>query len=117
MTPAPALGDKGILVRNERPRSDDAHLAGQHVQQLWQFVEVGSAQRAPDARQARMHGDLLERVRRDGRELGAGRHRSELEDAEGPTVATYPVLEEQHRATVVDEYRQGDDDEHGGQQQ
>src|SRR6185436_17404814 len=38
------------LVAQRRPRADDAHVAAQHVPQLWELVDRGSPQDAADTR-------------------------------------------------------------------
>ena len=58
----PAL-DLRVLLEDERPRADEAHLAAQDVEQLRQLVERGAAQEPADARDARVVGDL-EQARR-----------------------------------------------------
>ena len=57
----PAL-DLAVLVEHERARADEAHLAAQHVRQLRKLVERGAAQEPPDARDARVVGDLEQAV-------------------------------------------------------
>ena len=43
-----------VLVGDERPRADEAHLAAQHVEELRQLVERGAAQEVADAGDARV---------------------------------------------------------------
>ena len=54
--------DLRVLVDDQRPRPDQAHLAAQHVDELRQLVERRRAQEPPDARDARIVGDLEEPV-------------------------------------------------------
>src|SRR3989442_1573905 len=72
---AVAIDDEGHL----RPRADDAHVAGEHVQELRQLVEAEAPEPPADPRDPRVAG------RAGG--LGVARevdvHRAELEHPEG----------------------------------
>ena len=50
--------DVPMLVEDQRPRADEAHLAPEHVDELRQLVERVAAQKPPDARHPRVVGDL-----------------------------------------------------------
>src|SRR6185437_5643199 len=46
------------LVAQGRTRADDAHVAAQHVEKLRQLVQAGGADKAADARDARIFSQL-----------------------------------------------------------
>src|SRR5208282_5320205 len=50
------------LVDRMRPRSNQAHLAAQHVPELWQFVEAVAADRASDSRDSGVVVDFEDRA-------------------------------------------------------
>src|SRR3954471_2745955 len=82
-----------------RPRSDEAHVAREHVQELWQLVETRAPQEAAEPRHARvareLEGGLVERVEpHEGRQHGlrVRTHRAELEDPELAAAEPHPRL-------------------------
>jgi hypothetical protein len=105
VTLLPELGDKDILLRNKRPRTNEAHLARNDVEQLRKLVEMSPAQPAPNARQAGMIRELLQRLSHSDGGAAASRHRPELEDPKCSAVSSDAALNEQYRAAVVGEYR------------
>src|SRR5262245_6468362 len=100
------------LVLHDRPRADDAHLAGDHVEQLRQLVEAGHAQELADLGDARILAELVVtlpfraqmRLRREElvqRRLGVENHRAELPAAERPAVRADAAVAEQRRPAVA----------------
>jgi hypothetical protein len=93
-----------------RPRSDQVHLAAEHVDQLRQFVEAEAAQVMTDARDAiDVVGHPL------GPRFSARMHRPELQEAERPAVAAGALLDEEHRSARVELDRDGDRASSGAQ--
>src|SRR5688572_28247497 len=92
---APAKPDD--VIQRQRPRTDRAHVAAQHVDELRELVEASGAQDAAGPRDLPVA------------------HRSELQDVERPAAMAHPLLTKQDRRTVVDQ--DGDaDDGHGGRE-
>ena len=108
MTLLPDASDERIFRWNQRPWTNKAHLPRNDVEQLRELVEIGPAKAAPEARQARMVSQFLERSFRVGWTAPADPHRPKLQNAKRPTVAPDPVLHEQHRTRIVDDYRKSD---------
>src|SRR5687768_14100840 len=78
------------LSLEDRPRTDDRHLAAQYVDQLWKLVEVGPAQHAADPGHARV-------VRlRPCRTWCAVAHGPELKHLEWLFAVAEPLLGEGH---------------------
>ena len=109
----------GDLLRQRRPRADQAHRAAEHVEQLRQLVEAGRPQEAPDARDPRVVLHLEQRTaalvgRRQLGEprLGVDDHRAELEDLELGSVTADADLPEEHRAAILELDGEGDQGEH-----
>src|SRR2546430_7379388 len=71
------LGEHVHVARYLRPRSDEAHLAPQHVDELGQLIDLPAAQHAAHARDAWIAGAGDERTRAPG-----GPHGTKLEDLE-----------------------------------
>ena len=110
--PARPAVDVMVLLGDERARTDQAHLATEHVEQLRELVQRSAAQEASDAGDARVVLDLehplvaasvLVQVRDLVlAPLGVGDHRAELEDLELAVIAADPRLAEEHRAGRVE---------------
>src|SRR3981081_2040023 len=93
-----------ILVADEWPRPDQAHVAEQHVPQLRQLVERATPEKASDTGDAGVAGDLEQPIARliavaqsVALMLRTVKHRPELDDSEVLTVTTDARLSEQHR--------------------
>jgi hypothetical protein len=71
------------------PRSDEAHVAHQDVDQLRNFVEVRFAEDTADDRDARI---VVARPDRSGLALGMLHHRADFEDREDATVFSDSLL-------------------------
>jgi hypothetical protein len=114
-----------VLLRDQGPRADEAHLAAQDVDQLRQLVDRGPAQKAADARDPRVLADLEHDAVVGLVELGelglarlrVGEHRTELEDRELVAVAAHASLTEEHRAARVELDRDRDGDQQRRQAQ
>lgn len=94
------------------PRSHEAHLAAEHVDQLGKLVEFELADEVAGARNARV-------VAADGDEasfVGSDTHGAELEDAEIPVVASYAHLAVEDGAGGVELDPHGEDQEEGAQE-
>src|SRR5438067_245909 len=117
--PAPALYEV-VLVDDERARADQAHLALEDVDQLRQLVEGSLAEETPDARDARVVGDLEEaRLLVEVGELvleglGVVDHRAELDDLEPSPIAADARLPEEDPATRVELHSERDRHKDGG---
>src|SRR6266542_4356109 len=97
---AEQLAVGGHLLRRQRPRADQAHLALEDVQQLWQLVEAEPAEVFPDRGHSRVVAELEERTA-DVHPAAAGRqlaHGAELVHPEVPTALGDPLLVEEHGA-------------------
>ena len=117
--PAPRA-DVAILVKDEWPRSDQAHLTPEDIEQLRQLVERVAPQPPPDARRAWIVWDLehpriaavlemLVQMRHLRLSLiGVRDHRAELEDPESSIVLAHPDLAEEHRPPRIELDRDGD---------
>ena len=95
------LAPFGRVMRDESrhlgARSDQAHGAAQHVNELGQFVQFVATQPAPASCNAGVTGH---------RQFGTARrfhgHGSELEYSEVDTVPAHPLLPVEHRAACVE---------------
>src|SRR5450830_210955 len=93
------LGGRGVGAR-----ADHRHAADEDIEQLWQLVEAGPADKTSDP------GDS--RIAAGGLCFGVGialvlMHRAELEDFDQAVVVAVALLAKQHRARRVDFDRQG----------
>jgi len=89
---------KGFVVcQRVWARSDERHLAFQHVEQLWQLVEAGAAQKAADFGDAIVASDSLA----DGGTVFHNGHGAKFEDFDGCLIAASAALAEQHRALAL----------------
>src|SRR5271166_4742179 len=50
----------GILIGDRRPRTHQGHLAYQHIEELWQLVQAGSAQEPAQRRNSRICSQLVD---------------------------------------------------------
>ena len=90
-------------------RTDEAHVPGEDVEQLRQFVDRGAPQELADAGHPRV---VLGRLLRAIEVRQVGPHGAELVDREDPAVPPAPRLPEEHRPLGVepDGQRHGDED-------
>src|SRR5215218_8194961 len=99
--------DQHVLVDDERPRTDEAHLATPHVQQLRELVEARVTQHPPYARHAGIVLDLEQPARlvevAEPVLLGVRiyGHGAELQHLELPPVAAHSRLAEEHGPAAV----------------
>jgi len=84
------------IARHLRAGADKAHFAGQDVPQLRQFIELGFAQDAAQARDAR----VFTRGQRGAEPLGLEDHGTELPDAKGPAEPAHADLTVEDRAAI-----------------
>ena len=102
----------GSLLDNVRPRADEAHPAGDHVDELGQLVEARPPEPAADAGDARVVLDDPEGVLRQPLLLadadGVGDHRPELQHPERPSALSRAVRDEEDRSAGVDHDRDHD---------
>ena len=106
------------VALRERPRADQRHLAGDHVEQLRQLVERVAAQEAADARQPRVVADLEQRAGGLVDRLEVGLHLVGVA-AHGPELQARERLAADPRAhrAVEDRPARGDRDGDRDQQQ
>src|SRR5437763_517397 len=106
-----AISTSASTVSAFHPRAwpDQAHLAYEDVQELWQLVERAPPQPPPHAGHARVFGDLEESLlrlvavpERVLQRLGVGHHGAELEHVEAPAVAPDAQLAEEHGPAAVE---------------
>ena len=95
------------VARQERPRSDQRHLAPQHVKELRDLVEPRAPQHASDQRDP-----LAVRDRYPLRVAGAA-HGPELVEGERAHAPARTQLAEQDRAALVQEHDERDQPEQG----
>src|SRR6185503_1027506 len=122
-TAAVPAGHLLVLVDDERARTDQAHLAAQHVDELRELVERRPPQEPPDARDPRVVGDLEKAARLVAVEqldlalLGVAAHGPELDDPEAGVAATDACLPEEDvpRGAALDE--EGDRREQRGERE
>ena len=99
---------------HQRPRADEAHLAAPDVEELRELVERGAAQQPPDARDARVVGDLEQALGLVEVHAGrpcAPRRRATIERnlrIGSAAVAADARLAEEHRPARVEPDREGD---------
>jgi hypothetical protein len=119
----------GELPGLHRPRADQAHLALQHVDQLRQLVERGSAQEAADPGHARVVAQLAGRLplgpgagiaveQLSQPAVGVGHHGAKLQAAEEAAAAADPLMRVEHTAAIhADQCGQHSEDGRREQQQ
>src|SRR5690606_22604527 len=92
------------------PRADKAHVAGQHVEQLRQFVQAGLADEA-----AHTGGPVIVAARplRNAILLGIGAHAAELRQLEAAAALAHPDLPVQRRSAIFQAYRQRNQEHRG----
>src|SRR4249920_797080 len=83
---------------SKRTRADEAHVAGEDIPQLRQFVHCRRAHEAADARDA---GIVLRRLYRARARLGIGNHRSKLQRIERPSLEADARLPKEHRPAIL----------------
>src|SRR4051794_16350328 len=123
--PSVQPGDALVLGAHKRARPDEAHLAGQDVEELRDLVERKAPQQSSHGGDAGIVGDLEEPVTRlvaleqlRLHRVGAVDHRAELEDPERLGLAADPRLAEEHgtaRAELDRDRRRRDERRHGEQ--
>ena len=87
-------------------RPDDAHAAGQHIEELWQFIDAGGAQQPADPSDP----IIVPAGRLAAVGIAAvGAHRSKLVHAEQPVPPPNALLNEEYGAAAVDLDRQRHD--------
>ena len=85
---------QGQVFRQQRARTDKAHLPRQHIEQLGQFIQGQGAHQPPRARQPPFVRQQFSPV------ILFIRHRLEFDDAEQLAVAAGPRLAEKRRSAV-----------------
>src|SRR5271166_1738391 len=98
------LAEQRYELRPFWPWPDDRHLAANHIEELWQFVDARTAQERSDARRA-----AIPRGRPDRTALrfGIDWHRAELEQVEFDAVASDAPLTVQDGRARFDIDRDG----------
>src|SRR5262245_12021205 len=86
-----------IMCKRVRPRSDDRHIAKQHIEELRQFVNAGFTQPFADGGDAR----ITLRGLYDAFAIFENAHGPEFVDDELPAVEAAPPLPEDNRACRV----------------
>src|SRR6185436_10803713 len=114
--------DVAVLLGDERTRADEAHLAPEHVHQLWELVEREAAKNPPDARHPRVvrrlehalvdAGVLVQVCDLGFVRVGVRDHRPELEDLEPRVSPSHSHLPEDDGSTRAELDRGGDDEKH-----
>src|SRR5581483_5834100 len=106
--PQPAL-DLAVLLGDQRPWPDDAHLAPQDVHELRQLVELKAPDHPAHPRDTRVGGDLeqavgalVERQQLVLELVGPVDHAAELDQPELLAVPSDPALAEEHRPRRVE---------------
>src|SRR5690606_19417557 len=103
---APVFTETFNKFRPLRPRTDQAHLAQQHVEQLRQLIQTGAAQKAAQWRNAFIirlgprAGALATITKHLGFRINV-LHRAKLEDLESLAVQTHALLTEDHRTRTA----------------
>jgi hypothetical protein len=100
-----AVGIQWKVLLDEWARSDETHIASQHVDQLRELVERGRAQSPPERRDASIIGQELAAA------IALVGHRAKLEELEWAIAEAGAALSEEHRATKADANRDADDQE------
>src|SRR3954471_4190598 len=93
------------LAGPQRPWPDEAHVAGEDIPELRQFVHRRRPHDSADPGDSRI---VLRRLHRSRARLGIGNHRPEFERVERPPTQTDARLPEQDRAAVFQLHRRGD---------
>ncbi len=110
---AAGVGPLVPLPAEQRARTDENHVALEHVQQLRQFVEAGFAHPSADARQTRI-GAV---GRREAVGVGVDAHGAELVEGETPAAKADAFLAEDGRAGEVARHQNRDETSRPNQQQ
>src|SRR5215471_8340603 len=104
---------------NDRARADQTHVTTKNIDELWQFVNAGDAQKAADSGRARIVLELsrtlpfvarpwlmLEHIIED---LGSiGHHGAKLEALEDPAAAADAFVREENRPAVEHDQQRHD---------
>jgi hypothetical protein len=98
-----AVGIEWKVLLDEWARSDETHVAAQHVDQLGELVERGRAQSPPERRDASIIGQELAAA------IALVGHRAKLEELERAIVEAGASLSEEHRTTKAHANRDADD--------
>jgi hypothetical protein len=99
-------------VRILGPRSDERHLAAQHVHELRQLVHLGTAEERPEAEHTRIVGR-----RHSRRPLGrVDVHRPELEHLERHATASHSAGTEERRSGTREPDAERAERDEGGEQ-
>ena len=93
-------------------RADDAHVSLQDIEQLWNLVQGPVAQEAAHASDA---GIVFGHFQPQALVLSADHHGAELVAAKGLAIFAHPLLDVEHRATVIELDGQGDEGHEGGE--
>jgi hypothetical protein len=98
------------VSHQQRPRTDEAHLAAKDVDELRQLVETGPADEPgePGNRRAGRHLNAAASVRPTATGRVAHLHRPELQDREGHAVATRSDLAEDDWSAHAEPDAEGD---------
>ena len=86
-----ALAVIGQIFRQERPRTDQAHLTAQHVEKLRQLIKTGVPEYSPKRRDA-MRIEL-----RLALAFAIHAHRPKFQQRKDPAIHAWATLTEQHR--------------------
>src|SRR5665647_1546139 len=97
------------VLRQEGARTDDAHVALEHVDELREFVERGRAQQLAEARETL--GVRCARLDPSGSARRVA-HRAELIEGEDAPVLAWPPLPKDHRRAELGAHEQGHHGEH-----
>src|SRR6266478_5432755 len=118
-----ALVEEIHVPNRHGTRTDEAHLTGQHVEDLGELVEAAAAQGTSDARDPRIVGDLEDGARGlvqvlDLRlsSIGILHHRAELQHSKAALAAADPLLDEEDRTGRIQLDSQHDEADYGEQQ-
>ena len=91
-----------------RPRADQRHVAGEHVEELRNLVDVPAPQEAAEPGQSRIVAGGL----RDHRAVVERAHGAKFDDAERLLIEAVAALHEENRAGTVEPDQRGDGEEH-----
>src|SRR4029077_19433944 len=112
----PILAESFIVANRQRSRTDEAHIAFQHVQKLRQLIDAGAAQDSSDRSDARIvldleygAGDFIKLLQLIDHFLRIGDHSSKFEYAKTPLIDSHPLLKIKDRPLRRDVYQQRDD--------
>ena len=103
------VGVVGHVASHLGARPDERHLAPDDVDELWELIELGRAQDGADPG----HTRIPTAAHRRSHPVRSGDHGAELEDAEGTSVLTHPLLPEERRAAALELHRGGEQEDHG----